>query len=241
MPLPDRDFDTTEVAVPWRLLTDAGHTVTVATEEGGRRPECDPRLLTGVIFGQLGAEPEPIEFYRAMAESAAFADPISWRSADVSASTGCCCPAATRPGCASTSARRSCGTRWRRSGPSGARSGRSATACWCWPGPPIRPPVAACWPAAAPPACPSTWSGVPIWPPRGGSGPTTGPIRPTCRTRCVPHWTTRPSSRWDRAPFGAAPHRRPSRLRGRGRNVPLRPLARGQLPVRPQVRGAAGR
>jgi putative intracellular protease/amidase len=62
MPLPDRDFDTTEVAVPWRLLTDAGHTVTVATEEGGRRPACDPRLLTGVIFGQLGAEPEPIEF-----------------------------------------------------------------------------------------------------------------------------------------------------------------------------------
>ena len=27
IPLPDRDFDTTEVAVPWRLLTEAGHRV----------------------------------------------------------------------------------------------------------------------------------------------------------------------------------------------------------------------
>jgi len=25
IPLPDCDFDTTEVAVPWRLLTRAGH------------------------------------------------------------------------------------------------------------------------------------------------------------------------------------------------------------------------
>jgi putative intracellular protease/amidase len=98
MPLPDRDFDTTEVAVPWRLLTDAGHTVTVATEDGGRRPECDPRLLTGVMFGQLGAEPEPIEFYRAMTESAAFADPISWRSADVSAFDGLLLPGGHAPG-----------------------------------------------------------------------------------------------------------------------------------------------
>ena len=48
MPLPDVDFDTTEVAVPWRLLTDAGHTVTFATEHGGSAPACDPRLLSGV-------------------------------------------------------------------------------------------------------------------------------------------------------------------------------------------------
>jgi putative intracellular protease/amidase len=33
-PLPDRDFDVTEVAVPWRLLTDAGHEVVFATETG---------------------------------------------------------------------------------------------------------------------------------------------------------------------------------------------------------------
>ena len=27
VPLPDRDFDTTEVAVPWRLLSDRGHEI----------------------------------------------------------------------------------------------------------------------------------------------------------------------------------------------------------------------
>ncbi|HEX4700704.1 MAG TPA: type 1 glutamine amidotransferase domain-containing protein [Pseudonocardiaceae bacterium] len=45
MPLPDRDFDVTEVAVPWRLLTDAGHQVVFATEHGGQAPGADPRQL----------------------------------------------------------------------------------------------------------------------------------------------------------------------------------------------------
>jgi len=83
MPLPDRDFDTTEVAVPWRLLTDAGHSVTFATEEGGRPPACDPRLLTGVVLGQLGAGEEPIGFYRQLEESAEFRHPVSWGSLEV--------------------------------------------------------------------------------------------------------------------------------------------------------------
>jgi putative intracellular protease/amidase len=46
MPLPDRDFDVTEVAVPWRLLTDAGHQVVFATQNGTGAPAADPRLLT---------------------------------------------------------------------------------------------------------------------------------------------------------------------------------------------------
>src|SRR4051812_19763609 len=64
-PLPDRDFDVTESAVPWRLLRDAGHEVVFATEEGAV-PAADPLLLTGVLFGQLGALPEPCAFYREM-------------------------------------------------------------------------------------------------------------------------------------------------------------------------------
>jgi putative intracellular protease/amidase len=76
-PLPDKDFDVTEVAVPWRLLTDAGHTVVFATEQGAV-PACDPLLLTGVLFGQLGAEPEPITFYRQMEQDPGFLAPLPW-------------------------------------------------------------------------------------------------------------------------------------------------------------------
>jgi hypothetical protein len=31
MPLPDRDFDVNEVALPWRILRDAGHQIVFAT------------------------------------------------------------------------------------------------------------------------------------------------------------------------------------------------------------------
>ena len=51
VPLPDRDFDVTEVAVPWKLLRRAGHEVVFATEAGAI-PACDPLLLTGVLFGK---------------------------------------------------------------------------------------------------------------------------------------------------------------------------------------------
>jgi putative intracellular protease/amidase len=78
VPLPDRDFDTTEVAVPWRLATRAGHRVTFATEKGGAAPACDPRLLTGVIFGQLGAAEEPKAFYRELEQAPEFAKPLAW-------------------------------------------------------------------------------------------------------------------------------------------------------------------
>jgi len=78
LPLPDRDFDTTEVAVPWRLLTELGHQVVFATEHGGQPPACDPLLLTGVVFGQLGAQPSAIADYRKLTASAEFRAPIAW-------------------------------------------------------------------------------------------------------------------------------------------------------------------
>lgn len=77
VPLPDRDFDVTEVAVPWRLLTRAGHEVVFATEHAAR-PAADPLLLTGVLFGQLGAEPEPCAFYRELEGDPRFTAPIAW-------------------------------------------------------------------------------------------------------------------------------------------------------------------
>ena len=98
VPLPDTDFDTTEVAVPWQLLTEAGHEVVFATEDGGSAPRCDPRLLTGVVFGQLGAEPEPVSFYRRLERDAVFTQPRSWRHLDVTDFDGLLLPGGHAPG-----------------------------------------------------------------------------------------------------------------------------------------------
>lgn len=87
MPLPDRDFDTTEVAVPWRLLRDAGHDVVFATESGAT-PKTDPLLLDGVLFGQLGARAEPKAFYRQLEEDPSFRAPLRWADVDPAAFHG---------------------------------------------------------------------------------------------------------------------------------------------------------
>ncbi len=80
MPLPDRDFDVTEVAVPWHLARAAGHEVVFATETGtaGPVPTADPRLIDGVIFGRLGASLEPIAWYRDLTEDRHFQTPERW-------------------------------------------------------------------------------------------------------------------------------------------------------------------
>jgi putative intracellular protease/amidase len=83
-PLPDRDFDVTEVAVPWKLLVEAGHEVVFATEAGAT-PACDPLLLTGVVFGKLGARPEPIAFYRELTAASSFTAPRRWSDCDPAA------------------------------------------------------------------------------------------------------------------------------------------------------------
>jgi putative intracellular protease/amidase len=79
MPLPDRDFDVTEVAVPWKLLSEAGHRVVFATEHGAAA-RCDPLLLTGVVFGQLGAKAEPAQFYAELVKSGELDTPTPWGS-----------------------------------------------------------------------------------------------------------------------------------------------------------------
>ncbi len=81
VPLPDRDFDVTEVAVPWKLLREAGHEIVFLTETGAT-PAADPKLLTGVLFGQLGADPEPKRFYAEMIETPAFRAPKRWSELD---------------------------------------------------------------------------------------------------------------------------------------------------------------
>src|SRR6185503_15956921 len=98
MPLPDRDFDTTEVAVPWRVLRDRGHEVVFATERGGRAPACDPRLLSGVLFGRLGADPEPKAFYEQLVDTPEFRDPIPWSEIEPDDFDGLVLPGGHAPG-----------------------------------------------------------------------------------------------------------------------------------------------
>ncbi|WNV88497.1 type 1 glutamine amidotransferase domain-containing protein [Umezawaea sp. Da 62-37] len=97
VPLPDRDFDVTEVAVPWRMLRDAGHEVVFATESGGR-PEADPLLLSGVLFGQLGADPEPKRFYGELLADEAYRNPLSWADLTVEDYDGLVLPGGHAPG-----------------------------------------------------------------------------------------------------------------------------------------------
>jgi putative intracellular protease/amidase len=87
VPLPDRDFDPTETAVPWKLLHEAKHEVVFATEQGekGIKPACDPLLITGVMFGQLGAKDAPKSFYQELEQERAFERPIAWSDIDPAA------------------------------------------------------------------------------------------------------------------------------------------------------------
>ncbi|MFI7404192.1 type 1 glutamine amidotransferase domain-containing protein [Streptomyces sp. NPDC049541] len=98
IPLPDHDFDVTEVAVPWRLLTAAGHEVVFATERAGTRPAADPRLLAGVLFGQLGAEDEPKRFYEQLTAASEFTATVAWADVDVTEYDGLLLPGGHAPG-----------------------------------------------------------------------------------------------------------------------------------------------
>jgi putative intracellular protease/amidase len=98
IPLPDRDFDVTEVAVPWRLLTRAGHDITFAIEHGATPPAADPRLLTGVVFGRLGAASEAIAFHGEMCASPEYRSPVAWHDIDPERYDGLLLPGGHAPG-----------------------------------------------------------------------------------------------------------------------------------------------
>lgn len=82
IPIPDKDFDLTEVALPWKRFTEEGYEITFATEKGAIG-ETDPMLIDGVIFGQLGAKPNAIKYYREMLQSYEFQNPIHYNQIQV--------------------------------------------------------------------------------------------------------------------------------------------------------------
>ena len=81
LPLPSTDFDPTECAVPWRLLTAAGHEVIVATPDG-RPGRVDARMVTGEGLGPwrglLRATDEGLAAFAAFEASIAFRAPRRW-------------------------------------------------------------------------------------------------------------------------------------------------------------------
>jgi putative intracellular protease/amidase len=97
VPLPDNDFDITEVSVPWKLLSRAGHKIVFSTENA-LVPRGDPLLLSGVVFGQLGAEPEARAFYKEMERSPDFLSPIKYRDIEVDEHDALLLPGGHAPG-----------------------------------------------------------------------------------------------------------------------------------------------
>jgi putative intracellular protease/amidase len=98
IPIPDRDFDPTEVAVSWRVLTNNGHRVIFATE-GGTPGVADDIMVTGrgldfwsslpmlgtipVLGLMLRANKDGRSAYEAMLRSAEYQHPVSWTQASL--------------------------------------------------------------------------------------------------------------------------------------------------------------
>lgn len=96
IPIPDRDFDPTEVAVSWRVLTRSGHRVVFATESGSPG-EADDIMVTGrgldfwsavpalsaipLLGLMLRANSEGRGAYRDMLQSKEFQRPGTWAQA----------------------------------------------------------------------------------------------------------------------------------------------------------------
>ena len=96
MPLPDRDFDPTETAVPWKLLKEAGHDVVFATASGAAGA-ADPLMVRG-LFGGLGARPEAVAFYQELERAPEFARPLRWDDVDPLDHDGLFLPGGHAPG-----------------------------------------------------------------------------------------------------------------------------------------------
>ncbi|MDP2305466.1 MAG: type 1 glutamine amidotransferase domain-containing protein [Pseudomonadota bacterium] len=84
VPLPQVDFDPTEVAVPWRALVAAGVQVRFATPTGAPGA-ADPRMVTGrdlgLLKGLLMADRHGVDAYAALVASPEFQDPLAYEGA----------------------------------------------------------------------------------------------------------------------------------------------------------------
>ena len=98
VPLPDRDFDPTEAAIPWQALKRAGHEVVFATEHGGSPPVADSVALQGIVLGCFGASAEAKAVYRELEAAPELRAPASWTAIDPEAFEGLLLPGGHAPG-----------------------------------------------------------------------------------------------------------------------------------------------
>jgi putative intracellular protease/amidase len=85
IPLPDRDFDPTEVIVPWRLFNVEGWDVHFATEEALLRPAADEVTCNPPSYmSMLGCDAEVLEWYAQLQEDPHFVSPLKWNELDTS-------------------------------------------------------------------------------------------------------------------------------------------------------------
>ena len=82
--LAQSDYDPTEVALPWRVWSEAGHDVCFATETG-KPASCDPITLSGaglpLLASSLKCRPEAQAAYAAMIAAPRYNQPLSWAKA----------------------------------------------------------------------------------------------------------------------------------------------------------------
>jgi len=113
IPIPDTDFDPTEVAVSWQVLTGLGHAVVFSTESG-RPAAADDVMLTGrgldfwsrvpglgraVVVGRfLRANRDARAAYARMVVSAEYRQPVTWAEARLDDVDGLLLPGGHRAG-----------------------------------------------------------------------------------------------------------------------------------------------
>jgi protease I len=100
-PLPSHDFDPTEVAIPWKILTEAKFEMIFATPFG-KVATCDDRMISGRGLGiwssLLRADQRAREAYEIMSRSPEFRNPISWAAIDSRKFQGLLLPGGHAPG-----------------------------------------------------------------------------------------------------------------------------------------------
>ena len=124
IPIPDRDFDPTEVAVSWQVLKRDGHRVVFGTESGAPA-RADDVMVTGrgldfwsaiPVLGRvslvgrfLGANADARAAYAQTLRSAEYLHPTAWVNATLDGVNALLLPGGHRPrGCAATSTAQSC-------------------------------------------------------------------------------------------------------------------------------------